>query len=327
MRQAGRTDPAYVRLRERDGRPLEDLFRDPDAAAEISLLPKRLGVDAIIIFQDILTPLAPMGAPFAFRPGPVLEPCVRTPADVEALRLFDPATELAFVADTLRIVREALADELPMLGFAGAPLTLAFFLIEGKSPGAAPALTRSMMAHDSRTFHRLLDRLADMTAAYLAFQIESGADAVQLFESMADLLTPAEYEEFALPYQIKIFDKLARRVPTILFAKEHPDVERLVRSGADVLSLGACVDLADAKRRVGDRVAFQGNVDHHLVAAGSPEEIEAAVRACVLAGDRQGHILNLSHGLLRETPFENVQRFVSACKATASIPSTPTAAG
>lgn len=322
MRQAGRTDPQYISLRERDGRPLEDLFRDANAAAEISLLPQRLGVDAIIMFQDILTPLTPMGTPFVFRPGPVLESPVRTPADVDALRLFDPSTELAFVADTLRMVREALADEMPVLGFAGAPLTLAFFLIEGKSPGKAPTLTRSMMADDPKTFHRLLDRLADMTAAYLAFQIESGADAVQLFESMADLLTPEEYEEFALPYHIKIFDKLARRVPTILFAKEHADVERLVRSGADVLSLGAGVDLADAKRRVGDRVAFQGNVDHRLVASGSPEEIEAAVRACVLAGDRQGHILNLSHGLLRETPFENVERFVSACKATGSVPST-----
>ena len=138
MRQAGRSDPQYHTLRNGDNRPLEDIFRDPVLAARISLLPKRWGVDAIIIFQDILTPLAPMGAEFVFRPGPVLASPLRTPDDVEALRSYDPTTELGFVAKTIRIVRTALDGCLPILGFAGAPLTLAHFLIEGRSPGSDP---------------------------------------------------------------------------------------------------------------------------------------------------------------------------------------------
>ena len=316
MRQAGRTDPAYRALRERVDRPLEVLFSDPDVAAEVSLLPKRLGVDAIIFFQDILTPLTPMGAPFVFRPGPVLENPVRTAAGVEALRSFDPSDELGFVDRTLRLVREQLAGELPLLGFAGSPFTLACFLIEGKSPGRDPAHVRAMMRDDAPTMHRLLDRLADMTAAYLAFQIEAGADAVQLFESLADILTEAEYEEFAHPYHVKILSRLSGRVPTILFAKECPSVALMAASGADVLSVGSCVDLADAKRRFGDRVAFQGNVDNQLLVTGTAGQIDAAIADCLRAGGGQGHILNLNHGLLQETPFENVQRFVTTARGS-----------
>ncbi|RME37052.1 MAG: uroporphyrinogen decarboxylase, partial [Planctomycetota bacterium] len=135
MRQAGRADPAYRRLRERNNLPLDELFRRPDLAAEISLLPERFGVDAIILFQDILTPLAPMGAAFRFRPGPVLEDPVREERDVERLTAFDPADALPFVGETIGRIRRALAGRLPLIGFAGAPLTLACFLIEGKSPG------------------------------------------------------------------------------------------------------------------------------------------------------------------------------------------------
>jgi uroporphyrinogen decarboxylase len=358
MRQAGRTDPKYIELRERVDLPLEALFRQPDLAAEISLLPKRLGVDAIILFQDILTPLAPMGAEFVFRPGPVLDSPIRSSRDVAELRGYDVGDELGFVSETLRLVRTALHGELPLLGFAGAPLTLALFLIEGRSPGqrvasrrtpgrlrghgdrrvarprlrghkdgetegthtsapAAPgAQARAFMRDDPAAFHRLLDKLADMTVDYLALQIEAGADAVQLFESFADLLSPEEYEEFAHPYHVRIFSELAARVPTILYAKEQPRVELLADSGADVLSVGTCVDLADAFRRFGHKVAFQGNVDNHLVAEGSLEEIDQAVRRCIAAGGHRGHILNLSHGLLQETPFENVRRFIETAKAT-----------
>ncbi len=344
MRQAGRTDPAYVALRQRADLPLEAVFRDPDLAAEISLLPKRLGVDAIIFFQDILTPLGPMGAEFVFRPGPVLKSPIRMSADIAALRRYDASAELGFVTKTLQLVRRALNGELPLLGFAGAPVTLAFFLIEGTSHERArprvawPRLrghvdpntqqahvsvsmppadrTRSLMHDDPTGFHRLLDKLADMTVDYLTLQIEAGADAVQLFESFADLLTPEEYQEFAHPYHVQIFSRLAGRVPTILFVKEQPFVELMAASGADVLSVGTCVDLADAGRRFGDRVAFQGNVDNRLVAGGSFDEIDEAVRSCVQAGGRRGHILNLNHGLLQHTPFDNVRRFITTARAT-----------
>ncbi len=189
MRQAGRFDPAYRALREKVNLPLEEAFCTPDVAAEISLLPKRFGVDAIIFFQDILTPLEPLGAKFIFRPGPVLESPIRTASDVNALTPFDPSSGLAYVPKTLSLVREALAGDLPLLGFAGAPLTLAFFMIEGKSPGANPEHARAMMKDDPALFRKLLEVLADMTADYLALQVEADLHAVQLFESTADLLT------------------------------------------------------------------------------------------------------------------------------------------
>ena len=316
MRQAGRFDPAYRAIRRRAGLPLEEMFRSPELAAEISLLPKRLGVDAVILFQDILTPLGPMGAEFVFRPGPVLNNPLRDRSDVEALRDYDPGEQLDYVAQALGQVRRALDGELPLLGFAGAPLTLAFFLIEGRAPGHDPTSARAMMGSDPTLFHRLLDQLTDMTVKYLGLQIEAGADAVQLFESAADLLTEAEYREFAHPYQVKVFSELAARVPTILFVKEQPWVELLAESGADVLSVGTCVDLADARRRCGRKVAFQGNVDNRLLVSGTAEGIDRAVQACVRAGGHQGHILNLNHGLLKDTPLENVCRLIETCKAT-----------
>ena len=316
MRQAGRFDPQYRAIRDTCDLPLERMFRTPELAAEISLLPKRFGVDAIIFYQDILTPLAPMGAEFVFRPGPVLSDPPRSRRDIENLKAFDPATEMPFVPETLRRVLDALDGDLPLLGFAGSPLTLAFFLLEGKSPGSVAPNARNLMREEPATLHMLLEKLADMTADYLALQIESGAHAVQLFESIGDLLSEAEYREFAHPYHVRVFDRLARRAPTILFVKEQPFIELMADSGADVVSLGQCVDIADAKRRIGHRVAIQGNVDNRLLVDGTFEEIDKAVRACVLAGGHEGHILNLNHGLLKETPFENGCRFIETCQRT-----------
>jgi len=314
MRQAGRFDPAYRAIRRSAPLPLEELFRTPDLAAEISLLPQRLGVDAIIFFQDILTPLAPMGAEFVFRPGPLLTSPIRTARDVDALRQFDPAEELEFVSQTLRRLKRALNDELPLLGFAGAPLTLAFFLIEGGSPTTGAAHTRSLMSENPGLLHRLLGMLADVTAAYLKLQIEAGVDAVQLFESAANMVSRTEYEQFAHPYQIRVISKLATNVPVILFVKDQPFVDLMADTGADVLSIASCVDLAGARAQVGDRVAIQGNVDHRLLAAGPCEQIDAAVRACIRAGGHTGHILNLGNGLLSETPFDNVCRMIETAR-------------
>ncbi|MBU0617855.1 MAG: uroporphyrinogen decarboxylase [Planctomycetes bacterium] len=316
MRQAGRFDPEYRGVRDRANLPLEQMFRTPDLAAEISLLPRRLGVDAVIFYQDILTPLAPMGAEFVFRPGPVLAEPPRDARAIESLRAYDPSEELGFVADTLRLVHGALDGELPLLGFAGAPLTLAFFLLEGKSPGRDPRVARELMRTEPALLHRLLDRLADMTADYLAYQIEAGVDAVQLFESIGDLLSETEYREFAHPYHVKVLSRLAARVPTILFVREQPFVELMASTGADVLSVGTCVDLAAAKQQFGHRVAFQGNLDNRLLVSGTLEQIDDAVRACVQAGGHQGHILNLNHGLLKETPFEKGCRAIETCKVT-----------
>ncbi len=316
MRQAGRFDPEYRAIREKVNLPLEVMFRTPELAAEISLLPKRFGVDAIIFYQDILTPLAPMGAEFVFRPGPVLERPIRSESDIASLKLFDPACELPFVADTLRRVRESLNGKLPLLGFAGAPLTLAFFLIEGKSPGKSHENARKLMTEKPLIMHRLLKLLADMTTEYLRFQIESGADAVQLFESVGNLLSEEEYREFAHPYHVRVFSRLSDTVPKILFARDQTCVELMADSRANVLSIGSNLKLEDAKNRCDGKVALQGNVDNQLLVTGSREEVAAAVRECVLQGKHQGHILNLSHGILPETPFENGCQFVETCKST-----------
>jgi uroporphyrinogen decarboxylase len=316
MRQAGRSDPAYRALRERTGLPLEELFARSDLAAEISLLPRRIGVDAIILFQDILTPLAPMGARFIFRPGPVLETPIRTPADLERLRRFDVREELSFVAESLHMVHASLNGALPVLGFAGAPLTLAFFLLEGCSPGTQANRTRALMHDEPVMFTQLLERLTDLTIDYLALQIEAGASAFQLFESAAHLVSRREYETFAHPCHCRIFERLKGRAPGILFVREQPFVDLMAVTGADVLSIGRCVDLCAAKREYGSRVAFQGNVDNQLLVRGTPSDIDEAVRQCTRAGGHAGHILNLSHGVLSETPFENVCRFVETCQST-----------
>lgn len=323
MRQAGRYDPEYQALRNSVDLPLERLFCTPDLAAQISLLPRRIGVDAIIFYQDILTPLAPLGASFVFRPGPQLADPIRTTGDVERLRSYDPADELAFVPETLRLVREALGGELPLLGFAGAPITLAFFMIEGGSPGADPWRARRFLEQAPRAAHRLLELLAEMTTDYLALQIEAGVDAIQLFESVGDLLTESQYREFAHPYHQRIFERLGDRVPRILFVKERPWVDLMAASGADVLSLGACVDLAEARRRVGSQLALQGNVDNRILVDGPPDRIDEAVRRCIAAGQHTGHILNLNHGILRQTPFENACRFIEAAKRTVIEPQSP----
>jgi uroporphyrinogen decarboxylase len=289
---------------------LHDMFRHAEVAARVSLLPKRLGVDAIIYFQDILTPLGPMGADFKFRPGPTLERPVRTASDVAALRLYDVADELPFIPETFRLVREALDGEMPVLGFAGAPLTLAVFLVEGGSFGARADAAMAFLREDPAALHALLDKLTAMTIDYLKLQAEAGAEAVQLFESAAYLFSAAEYEEFALPYQQRIFEALRGVVRTIAFARDPADVALVDAAGADVLSLPSTITVSEARARFGRDRVVQGNLSNRLLAEGSLERIAEAARACVASGERRGHIFNLDHGLLRETPFENILHLV-----------------
>ena len=317
MRQAGRFDPAYLEIRASCGLELEKLFVEPTLAAEITLLPKRFGVDALILFQDILTPLGPMGAPFVFRPGPVLAEPVRDCRAIDRLRLHDPSEDLSFVPESIERVLSMVDGALPLLGFVGSPLTLATFLIEGRSAGGDIDHTRSLMRSDPDAMHRLLGKLSDMTGAYLSMQIGAGVHGVQLFESMADLFTADEYAEFAQPYQTRVFSQTPTTCPRILFAKEISDIEGMASTGADVLSVGGCVDLPEARVRLGKRVALQGNVDNLILLNGSEEEIESATLDCIEAGGRQGHIVNLNHGILKDTPFENVVRMIETVRGSA----------
>lgn len=310
MRQAGRTDPQYNALKQRLDRPLEELFRDPSAAVPISLLPRRLGVDAIIYFQDILTPLTPMGVNFVFRPGPVTDTPVRSQVDVDRLTLYDVEAALPFIRETFEGIHAELDGAMPVLGFAGAPLTLLVFMLEGKSFGNEAPAAMEFLRSQPVPARKLLDKLTEMTIAYLLYQIRSGAAAVQLFESAAHLLTPALYSEYALPYQQRILEALNGSVPTIMFAREWEHVEDIALSGADIVSLPSILTIAEARKRIGEDCVIQGNLDNHLLAYGSPQQIEMATRACIESGQCRGHIFNLSHGLLRDTPYENIERMM-----------------
>ena len=313
MRQAGRTDPEYNQLKKNDGRALEKLFADPEIAIKISLLPKRLGVDAIIMFQDILTPLTPAGAGFNFAPGPILEKPVRTMSQVKALRTFDPEEQLQSVSQILKGLNAELKGELPVLGFAGSPMSLAFFMIAGRRPNQKLAEVLAFIEEQAEITQALLDWLTRMTVDYLNFQIASGAHAVQLFESFADVIPLEIYKKFVQPTHEKIFSTLATTAPSILFTKESPHLDLMVQSGASVLSVGNCIDLENAQKQAPGMI-FQGNVDNIILADGTKADITQAIQKCFEQSGRKNHILNLNHGLLERTPFENVQHFVNVAK-------------
>ncbi len=249
MRQAGRTDPEYSQLRKKDGRPLEKLFSDVEISIKISLLPKKLGVDAIIMFQDILTPLTPTGTVFRFAPGPVLEEPVRTLNQVKAIRQLDSETQLRTVGQIIKGINEKLNGELPLLGFAGSPMSLAFFMIAGSSPNQKHKDILAFIKENPVFTQALLERLTELTVDYLNYQISSGAHAVQLFESFADVISLELYEKYVQPTHEKIFSSLNPNTPSILFTKESPHLELMLQSGAKALSVGNCIDLETAKKK------------------------------------------------------------------------------
>ena len=310
MRQAGRSDPKYRAYRERADADLYGLFRDPDHAVPISLLPKRIGVDAIIMFQDILTPLTPMGADFHFNPGPVLEQPLRADG-VAALRSYEVEEELGFVGTTIRGLLQELGGELPLLGFAGAPFTLAAFMIEGRSPELRLGPVLRFIGEHPAAFEALMERLTALTSAYLNYQIGAGVHAVQLFESMGEHIPRPIYERYVQPSHQRIFADLSPTTPAILFVRGSPFPELMLASGAAVLSVSEKTPLATIQQA---GAVVQGNVDNRLLAEGTPAEVEAAVHRCLAEGGGRGHILNLGHGVLPATPFENVQRFVEAAR-------------
>lgn len=309
MRQAGRSDPEYRALRESAPLPLEQLFQTPDMAAQISLLPARWGVDALIIFLDILTPLGPMGAPFVFRPGPKPEKPFNSVNDFMALHNFDMASELSYVAETFAHMRRAAHSAMPLIGFAGGPLTLLAFMAEGGSPGAGVVHTRQFLRHHPREMRQVLDTLTSMVIDYLKYQISCGAHIVQLFESSACLFTRAEYLEFALPCQQRIFDSLRGTAPAIFFARVEEGqfpISDLSVAGAAILSLSTTRSIRDVRKELGPSTVVQGNLDNQLLANGPPDAIAEAARQCIEAGECRGHIFNLNHGILPQTPHDHI---------------------
>ncbi|HKV06286.1 MAG TPA: uroporphyrinogen decarboxylase [Candidatus Acidoferrales bacterium] len=318
MRQAGRYLPEYQAVRARHS--FLEICKTPELAAEVSIQPYRvLGVDAVIVFSDILIVAEAMGLPLEVPDsGPVLSNPVRDQAAVRALREFDPERETRFVGDAIRAICRAVGPDVPAIGFAGAPWTLACYMIEGQTRGNISRAKR-MLREEPRTLRELLERIARVTAGYLRAQIAAGAAAVQLFDTWAGELAAGEYEAFELPATQMIFQALGDGgAPKILFAKgSAAHLENLAKAGADVLSVDWNTDLAEARRNLGKRVALQGNVDPAILLRGDAE-IRAAAREAIEKTGGVGHILNLGHGILPTTPVENARAFVEAGK-TATV--------
>lgn len=312
MRQAGRYLPEYRAIRERHS--LLEICRQPEIAAEVTLQPvRRLGVDAAILFADILLPLIPMGLDLAFvkGEGPAIRNPVRTSFDVGRLASVDVADALAPVMETVRLVRGALDDQVPLIGFAGAPFTVASYAIEG-GPSRHFLETKRMMYHEPATWNALMERLVRVLGDYLTAQVEAGAQALQVFDSWVGALGPDDYRRYVLPWSRRLFQRLQPLgVPTIHFGVETTALLELMReAGGDVIGLDWRVQLDEAWVWIGEDRGVQGNLDP--VALFAPlSELESRVREILrCAAGRPGHIFNLGHGILPDTPIDQVRAVV-----------------
>jgi uroporphyrinogen decarboxylase len=312
MRQAGRYQREYLRIRKKV--TMLELCKTPELAAEVTLMAvDRLGVDAAIIFADILLVTQPMGLNLEFvkGAGPVIHNPVRTRADVDRLTQPD-VNELAYVFDALKMTRRALRPDIALIGFAGAPFTIASYMIEGgKSDHYVK--TKTMMYRDQATWHALMAHLTNILIGYLNAQIAAGADAVQLFDSWVGSLSPDDYRQFVMPHVKRLIDGLDRSAPVIHFSTGNPALLAFMKeAGGDVIGLDWRSDLAEAWSTLGDDVAVMGNLDP-IVLYTSPKEIRAQVQAILdKAAGRPGHIFNLGHGILPDMPPENVAELVDA---------------
>ena len=312
MRQAGRSLPEYRALRGEGS--IMDAIRQPKLAAEITLQPvRRYGVDAAILYSDIVVPLAAIGFGVDVAPGtgPVVAEPFRTKADLDRLRPLEPARHTPYVIETVAAVVDALPPDVPLIGFAGAPFTVASYLVEGQ-PSRTYTKTKALMHGDPDLWNALADRLADLAISSLRSQDEAGARAVQLFDSWAGALSPAQYERYVLPASRKVFAGVADLgVPRIHFGVNTGELLGLMRTaGADVVGVDWRVPLHEAWERVGFDVAVQGNLDPGVCLA--PWEAVETKALAVLrrAAGRDGHVFNLGHGVMPGTPVENLQRLV-----------------
>jgi uroporphyrinogen decarboxylase len=309
MRQAGRSFAAYRALRERYG--ILELAKTPDLCAEVTLMPVReLGVDAAVLFADIMLPLEPMGVDLRIEPeiGPIIERPIRSAADVAALRPFDPE-QVSFTLDAIRLVRRELDGKAGVIGFSGAPFTLACYLIEGR-PSRDFAIAKAFMYREPVAWHDLMERLSTMVVAYLRAQVEAGAEVVQVFDSWVGGLSPADYAAFVQPHVRRIFAGLDG-VPAIHFGTGTAALlELMTEAGGDVIGVDHRVSLQNAWRRIGHDRGIQGNLDAARLLAGW-EATEAGARAVLAEAEgRPGHVFNLGHGVLPQTDTALLRRLV-----------------
>jgi len=309
MRQAGRWDPEFNKLRA--GMGFYEFSENVELAAKCSLLPRRMGVDAIILFYDITTLTVSMGLPFTLKPsvGPVPAHAIRTMADVQKLDPNPKPETFAHITQLLHRVKEELRDELPVIVFAGAPFTVATYCI---GTGKDLMATRNYIAERADVWNALLGRIQQATIVFLQELVRQGADVYQLFDSWAGNLAKEEYLQWAQPQHEAIL-RGAAGVPRILFVKEAPYLDLMAKAGAEAISLGRVHDLAKARREY-PHLAFQGNVDQEILKSGTPEQVTAAVKTCLAEGGGQRHIVNLNHGVDKATPPANFEAYIRAVK-------------
>lgn len=308
MRQAGRYLPEYRQFRRKHS--FKDLSGDAELAAEVTLMPiKRFELDAAIVFADIMSPLPALGIDFDFDPGPVVARPVRDEAGLKSWASPDPESVAPEVIEALRLTRAALPASTALLGFCGAPWTLAAYLVEGRGIKDFPML-RAFSAARPDLLGEMLGRLSDLMAGYLIRQHESGADAVQIFDSWAGLLSLDDWHRLIEPHLRKLLDAVgAAGVPRILFLQNAPHlVDAYARLPAEVLAVDWRTNLADLQQRIRGR-AVQGNIDPAILLAGG-EATRASARALLEQVQPEGHIVNLGHGILPATPIESVEALV-----------------
>lgn len=318
MRQAGRYMKAYRELRDK-----YPSFRDrseiPEVAIEISLQPwKAFQPDGVILFSDIVTPLPGLGIEMdiAEGKGPIIDSPIRSQAQVDRLRPLEPAESLPFIKEILQELRQEVGDKAAVLGFVGAPWTLAAYAVEGKGSKTYSNI-KGMAFSDPAMLHQLLGKLADAIAVYVRYQIDCGAQVVQMFDSWAGQLSPQDYETFALPYQQRVIRQVRQThsdTPLILLVSGSAGLlERMAKSGADIVTVDWAVDMAEARSRLGQDIKVQGNLDPGVL-FGSKEFIRDRIYDTVRKAGNRGHILNLGHGVLPNTPEENVAFFFETAK-------------
>jgi len=314
MRQAGRYLPQYQAVRANID--FLALCKTPELAAEVTIQPVDiLGVDAAILFSDILIPVEAMGMQLVFsdKDGPVLSEPIRNKSAVDRLIIPDAEVDMPFILETIKILREKLKNKVPLIGFSGAPFTLATYMIEGG--GSRHFLqTKKMMFQNKRLFDYLMEKLTATLILYLSAQVKAGAQALQIFDTWAGMLSPIDYKNIALPYVKKIISELKREgLPVIYFVNNCAGIlHEVKKSGADVVGIDWRIDIADAIKKLGKKVVVQGNLDPCALFL-SEEDIEERVKDILWKGEvARGHVFNLGHGVLPETPVKNVIALVEA---------------
>ena len=314
MRQAGRCIAEYRELRKRYD--ILTMAKTPELCAQITVMPvERFDVDAAVLYADIMLPLEKMGISLEIEPeiGPIIHNPVRTLQDVEVLRVLDAEESTPFVLEAIRLVRRALAGKQAVIGFSGAPFTLACYLIEGR-PSRDYALAKALMYGQPRVWHALMEKLTEVVSRYLVAQIEAGVDVVQVFDSWIGALSPSVYRQFVQPYSRRIFERVKETgTPAIHFGTGAASLlELLAEAGGDVISVDWRVDLDDAWERIGYERGIQGNLDPTLMLT-SWETIQGGMRDILRrAANRPGHIFNLGHGVLAPTDPDLLRRLVDA---------------